>query len=75
MKMLLDVDGVLLLLVVLVVVMMIMIIVIVITTTKAVASIIITSATSMQVSLLTKFHIFSHYYVFFKLKVLMLFRT
>ena len=83
-KILLDFDGVVLrLLVVVMVVVMMMIIssssstttTIVITTATAVQSIRRISAKSMQVLLLTKFHIFLHYYEFFKLKVLLLFCT
>jgi len=80
-KMLLGVDGVALVVVVVVVVVVmvmtviIIIIVIVITTATTVERIRRISATSIQVSLLTKFLIFLHYYVFFKLKMLALFCT
>jgi len=56
-------------------IIIIIIIVIVITTATALEGVRRISATSLQVSLLTKFHIFLHYYVFFKLKVLVLFCT
>ena len=76
--MLLDVDGAALLLVMMMMMMMMMImmiIIIVITTATALESITRISFTSMQDSLLTNFHIILHYYVFFKLKVLVLFCT
>jgi hypothetical protein len=57
------------------VMIIIIIIVIVITTETALESIRRISATFLQVSPLTKCHIFLHYYIFFKLKVLVLFCT
>jgi len=74
-KILLDVDGVLVLLLVLVVMMKMIIIIIVITAGTTVESIRRISAWSMQVSLLTKFHIVLHYCVFIKLEALVLFCT